>query len=592
MKKCLALLLTAALLLAALPLALGEEIAYTGTVTGGKLHLRKAPAANGKIINTYNQGTQVEILENDGDWCKVRVGTKEGYMMTQYLSIQANYTHLAWAATPRDGGVLTLFESPEEKGSIVLQCMSGAVFEVTAREGDFSQVRAGDQFAYLPTAALTELSGEFTQGVTAQAEGGLTLAALKNARKEVGAPISRSQSEGNFAYSFSYPELSLQAADEKIAAWLEQTLAVFQADHAAHHPQERGDYTVVYQAVQADERYAGVVLMGEYTAGDTRLQAFLALNLDLDAQRVLAPEELFADLTGPLFMLESEAGAYMTMDSEGYSGRPDAGWLEYAALTDEGLEVYLPAGLFMPLSAGTRRITLKYRQIAGAMALDSAFIQGQARTIDPTRPMIALTFDDGPSEQTAKILDVLAQYDARATFCIQGQNVAAYGDTIKRAIAQGNEIASHTWNHKKLTELSASAVRSQLTRTNDAVRELTGGYEIKVLRPPYGSTNKTVRTICKELGMVIAHWQVDTLDWRTRSTSKTYRAIMKGAKNGAIVLCHDLYSSTAAAIEKAVPELVAQGYQLVTVSELLSFHKDGAQPGTVYAYLDPENIMK
>ena len=206
--------------------------------------------------------------------------------------------------------------------------------------------------------------------------------------------------------------------------------------------------------------------------------------------------------------------------------------------------------------------------------------------------MIALTFDDGPSEQTAKILDVLAQYDARATFCIQGQNVAAYGDTIKRAIAQGNEIASHTWNHKKLTELSASAVRSQLTRTNDAVRELTGGYEIKVLRPPYGSTNKTVRTICKELGMVIAHWQVDTLDWRTRSTSKTYRAIMKGAKNGAIVLCHDLYSSTAAAIEKAVPELVAQGYQLVTVSELLSFHKDGAQPGTVYAYLDPENIMK
>ena len=419
MKKCLALLLTAALLLAALPLALGEEIAYTGTVTGGKLHLRKTPAANGKIINTYNQGTQVEILENDGDWCKVRVGTKEGYMMTQYLSIQANYTHLAWAATPRDGGVLTLFESPEEKGSIVLQCMSGAVFEVTAREGDFSQVRAGDQFAYLPTAALTELSGEFTQGVTAQAEGGLTLAALKNARKEVGAPISRSQSEGNFAYSFSYPELSLQAADEKIAAWLERTLAVFQADHAAHHPQERGDYTVVYQAVQADERYAGVVLMGEYTAGDTRLQAFLALNLDLDAQRVLAPEELFADLTGPLFMLESEAGAYMTMASEGYSGRPDAGWLEYAALTDEGLEVYLPAGLFMPLSAGTRRITLKYRQIAGAMALDSAFIQGQARTIDPTRPMIALTFDDGPSEQTAKILDVLAQYDARATFCIR-----------------------------------------------------------------------------------------------------------------------------------------------------------------------------
>ncbi len=90
--------------------------------------------------------------------------------------------------------------------------------------------------------------------------------------------------------------------------------------------------------------------------------------------------------------------------------------------------------------------------------------------------------------------------------------------------------------------------------------------------------------------MIIAHWQVDTEDWSTRSATKTYNAIMKGAKNGVIILCHDLYASTASAIEKAIPELVNKGYQLVTVSELMSFHKDGITPGTVYAYLDPANI--
>ena len=133
-------------------------------------------------------------------------------------------------------------------------------------------------------------------------------------------------------------------------------------------------------------------------------------------------------------------------------------------------------------------------------------------------------------------------------------------------------------------------MRQQITSTLDAVRELTGGYEIKVMRPPYGSTNKTVRSVCAELGLVIAHWELDTLDWSTRSANKTYRKIIRQAENGTIVLCHDLYESTATAIERAVPELVEKGYQLVTVSELLSFHKDGAQPGTVYSHLDPKNI--
>ena len=161
---------------------------------------------------------------------------------------------------------------------------------------------------------------------------------------------------------------------------------------------------------------------------------------------------------------------------------------------------------------------------------------------------------------------------------------------MRRAIAQGNEIASHTWNHKKLTELSSKNVRSQLERTNQAVASVADGYQVKVLRCPYGSVGKTVRNVCADLDMIIASWELDTLDWSTRSTNKTYRAIMKGAKNGCIVLCHDLYGTTASAIEKAVPELVAKGYQLVTVSELLSFHKDGITPGTVYAYLDPDNI--
>ena len=88
---------------------------------------------------------------------------------------------------------------------------------------------------------------------------------------------------------------------------------------------------------------------------------------------------------------------------------------------------------------------------------------------------------------------------------------------------------------------------------------------------------------------MIAEWEIDTLDWSTRNANKTYNKIMKEVRDGVIILCHDLYETTADAMERVIPDLVNEGYQLVTVSELLSFHKNGAQPGVVYARVDPEN---
>ena len=112
-----------------------------------------------------------------------------------------------------------------------------------------------------------------------------------------------------------------------------------------------------------------------------------------------------------------------------------------------------------------------------------------------------------------------------------------------------------------------------------------------MLRPPYGSVNKDVRAVTRSMNMLIASWSVDTLDWSTRNEEKTYRAIMKGAKNGSIILCHDVYETTAA-VERAIPELSAQGYQFVTFSELMSFHKNGVKAGSVYSHLAPENIER
>ena len=591
MKKILGILMTA-LLLCAAALCFAEDAAYIGTVTGGKLHMRKSPSADGKVIATCASGTQVDVLSVDGEWCKVRLGEKVGYMKTRYLTLEALAPHLGWGKTPADGSILLLYAQPDTSSEIVAQQMSGGVFDLAAKENGFYQVTLGrGQAAYLESGKVTLLSGDFERSFVGGASGErITPAVLGTAEHAFGSARTMSRSSGRFLYEITYPDTGFAAVDTKIENWVNGTLAAFERNHVLHHKEENASLKIHYQAAKLDDRYGSVLLMAEYKTASDTLHALYALNLDLTSGTVLTMNDLFSSQQKPLFCLRAKAEALMPNPSLGYGSQPDSSWLQYAVITRAGLEVYLPAGLYLPSSLGTQKVLLTYRNIGAAMKLDSQRIADAVNWIDPTRPMLALTFDDGPSEETARILAVLDQYDGHATFCVQGYKVESFASTVRRAIAQGNEIASHTWNHKKLTELSSKNVRSQLERTNQAVASVADGYQVKVLRCPYGSVGKTVRNVCADLDMIIASWELDTLDWSTRSTNKTYRAIMKGAKNGCIVLCHDLYGTTASAIEKAVPELVAKGYQLVTVSELLSFHKDGITPGTVYAYLDPDNI--
>ncbi len=589
MKKLISILFII-LLLCLCTLAAGEEITYTGTVTGGKLNLRQSNSADSKSLGSYKAGTTVTILENDGTWCKVQAGNKTGYMMTEYLQITANYTHLDWVETENNGTILTLRETADTESPILLQVMSGAKAERIEKSGSFSRIRIGNTFGWVESELLTPVKGEFETLMTGtDTWDHYDITALENERRDVGSARMR-QKEGDFPYDFQYPVLRIAQADETIDAWLSDTLNLFQQDFETNHPGETGKFIVRYKAVRVDDRYASVLLAGQYTAGNTVLTVFLPLNLDLQEQTLLSPDDLFFQQSRLLFFIESHLAGYLNNASDGYDVKPDASVLHMALLGAEGLEMYLPAGRALPALYGDIVITIPYSQAAPLMQVDSQLINSKIRKIDPTKPMIALTFDDGPSEHTLRILRVLAKYDARATFCVQGYNVETYPEIVKMAVAYGNEIASHTWSHPNLTEISSSRIRSQLQRTNDIVAQVADGYQIKVLRPPYGATNKTARNICAEMDMIIAHWQIDTLDWEHRNANKTYKNIVNQAKPGAIVLCHDIYENTAIAAEKAIPELIEKGYQLVTVSELMSFHKDGAKPGTVYSHLDPKNI--
>lgn len=180
---------------------------------------------------------------------------------------------------------------------------------------------------------------------------------------------------------------------------------------------------------------------------------------------------------------------------------------------------------------------------------------------------IALTYDDGPFPDTSRLTEVMRQEKVRATFFMLGQNVVRYPQTVKDVVATGSELANHSWNHASLPGLGTDAMRSQLRRTNQAIKEVAG-IEVTLMRPPYGATNQRLDDVCRELGLAEIYWNVDTLDWKYSDSDRLIDYVLGHAARDKVVLMHDIHGSTVDASQAIFRGLKKRGYTLVTVTEL------------------------
>lgn len=186
-------------------------------------------------------------------------------------------------------------------------------------------------------------------------------------------------------------------------------------------------------------------------------------------------------------------------------------------------------------------------------------------------PYIAMTFDDGPSATlTPKLLDLLAARHIKVTFFVIGENVAEHPEIVARAAQEGHEIGNHSWSHPNLAKMSQENVRSQLQRTDDAIKNATGKRPT-LMRPPYGSvTDREKRWIHDEFGYQIILWDVDPYDWKRPGPAVVRNRILKETRPGSIVLSHDIHPGTIEAMPATLDALEAKGFKFVTVSELIS----------------------
>lgn len=200
----------------------------------------------------------------------------------------------------------------------------------------------------------------------------------------------------------------------------------------------------------------------------------------------------------------------------------------------------------------------------GANRISLPFVMRGAR--DSNR--IALTYDDGPTPGvTDVILDLLYNQRSKATFFVIGQRVRTNPGLARRIVAEGHEIANHSYNHPDLAKLDEATVRSELERTQKIIED-TCGVTPKYFRPPYGSFRAAQGTIARALKLQVIIWSVDPQDWRQPGVNVIVSRVTSSSTGGDIVLCHDLHQQTAAASANFIPAM-ARKFELVQLSSLI-----------------------
>jgi peptidoglycan/xylan/chitin deacetylase (PgdA/CDA1 family) len=423
--------------------------------------------------------------------------------------------------------------------------------------------------------------------------------------------------DGPFYTYIRYPKMG-NAADEVISEWIRNfyITRVLEFEFLQlEEPYVIGEINMHFDSYLIDNRYTGILVYGEYSYALTTepneisktFNIDLSRNIFLENNDILDPTQIesILELLYDRILIEYP-------DMYGYLGILDASWLRHLVIGHDGLIVVLEHFMVRPEIYETLTVTLPYDGLGSALLIrgnppldqappsvpvntpppfdDPPPLDGdepipdpprQSSTIDTSRPIIALTFDDGPGNYLDQILDLLEQYNIRVTFYVLGNLVDTQSEALIRAVGMGSEVVGHSWDHKNMAKMSADDVSEQILYTSNTIEAVTD-MATPVFRPPFGAVSDTMREVAAELGFAIVNWSVDSEDWNTNDVDAIFNAVMQEVSDGSIILSHEIYGSTLEAFTRLIPELLLKGFQFVTVSELLHHTHGELTPGYVY----------
>ena len=240
------------------------------------------------------------------------------------------------------------------------------------------------------------------------------------------------------------------------------------------------------------------------------------------------------------------------------------------------------SGLDVAAAAEAGESVLESQSDAEADLSDPTHVLSNGRYLDLTKPMVALTFDDGPKSDVGNaLMDELEAVDGRGTFFVVGERLEEHKEELQRMVDKGHEIANHSWDHDlSLTSKGVDYIRSEFSKTDDKLKELVG-IETTLVRLPGGKITDDVKAAVTK---PMIYWSLDTEDWKSRNAQSVESMVDGHVVDGDIILMHELYSSTEEACREIIPRLHEEGFQLVTVSELIQFRNAEVSGGNGVQY--------
>ena len=245
-------------------------------------------------------------------------------------------------------------------------------------------------------------------------------------------------------------------------------------------------------------------------------------------------------------------------------------------LDNNGLNILFPPYQVASWADGEIKITIPFEELKNILkpeymekTIDTSvdINKPTERNLDDfkNKKLIAFTFDDGPNTSTtSRLLDGIKEYNAKVTFFVLGSRVNSHQEVLKMAYEEGNQIGSHTYNHLNLLLLSDSKIIEEISKTDEAIKNIIGTSP-ELLRPPYGNVNDNIKQLSSKY---IINWNVDTEDWKLKDRNLIKENILKNARDGAIILLHDIYTESVEGALLAMEELEKEGYAFVTISEM------------------------
>lgn len=401
---------------------------------------------------------------------------------------------------------------------------------------------------------------------------------------EFGESVHEKAYEETYVMNIIYPKTNVEAMDQKINEMIMKYKTDFMKQ--PFHSDKKAELNIDYQSYIKDDRYISIKL-DIFITGAVQKEAVETLIYDLKKERFIDYDDVFdqdaTSVISEIIQSKFKAQYPKECNTKNFQIHTAASAHNFNRFILRKGEIVFYFDSHTVLDQSTYA-ELEYNELKDYISIakeeESVFVPYQdvlnepVKQIDKDKPMVALTFDDGPTlKYTSAILDCLKENQASATFFVLGSRADDFPQLLQRMVLEGNEIGNHTFSHKQLTTLSKANIEEEINATQESIHSVTNRYP-KLIRPPYGSKNDTVMQ-CTQ-GKKLVTWTVDSEDWRSKNAKVIVDKVLKDVKDGDIILMHDLYASTAEAAMILIPKLQEMGFQLVTISELYEYGKNDA----------------